>query len=320
MRKTYHVCISSHDEVMFRSEEDFVRGFNCFAVASLTTESRPLADGMVTTHEHFGVCSDDIKETISRLRYSYTRYFNSKYKRFGRLGERNCFITELDGLKHITVGISYILRQGLHHGLSSTPFGYPHCSANAYFREELGKTNDIALLPDSQKFKYLPGSGNIGNNCRMSRDGLLLREDVLDVGYVEEIFVTPRNYIYYMSRFSGEEWEREQREEKSSSPVITLELIERNTVNMKLSEMFANEHGRINKSRMTDLKLCEMVDKEMVPKLLKDFQSDGTTSIYQLSESQRTNLANNIWTQIQQHKLPFATLDQISRCLVVKHK
>lgn len=45
MRKTVHLCLSSHDEVLFRNEADLIAGFNCFAVATLTTESRALAEG-----------------------------------------------------------------------------------------------------------------------------------------------------------------------------------------------------------------------------------------------------------------------------------
>lgn len=37
MRKTFHLCISSHDEVMFRCREDYIKGFNCFAEAILDT-------------------------------------------------------------------------------------------------------------------------------------------------------------------------------------------------------------------------------------------------------------------------------------------
>ena len=52
MRKTYHLCLSSHEEVMFRSEADLCRGFNALALAILETDSRLLAEGFLTTHFH----------------------------------------------------------------------------------------------------------------------------------------------------------------------------------------------------------------------------------------------------------------------------
>jgi hypothetical protein len=32
MKKTYHICLSGGDEVMFRDEEDFTRGINCMCI------------------------------------------------------------------------------------------------------------------------------------------------------------------------------------------------------------------------------------------------------------------------------------------------
>lgn len=52
MKKIYHLCLSSHREVLFRDEEDFTIGFNYLAEAAFYTESRLLADGFMSTHWH----------------------------------------------------------------------------------------------------------------------------------------------------------------------------------------------------------------------------------------------------------------------------
>lgn len=77
MRKTVHLCLSSHDEVMFRSEADLTIGFNCFALAALTTESRALAEGRMSTHHHSMAQTDNAKELMYRNRNAYSRYFNT---------------------------------------------------------------------------------------------------------------------------------------------------------------------------------------------------------------------------------------------------
>ena len=79
MRKTVHLCLSSHDEVMYRSEADLIMGFNCYAVAVLSTESRALADGFLSTHNHTLIQSDHPRETMFRSRNAYSRYFNTRY-------------------------------------------------------------------------------------------------------------------------------------------------------------------------------------------------------------------------------------------------
>ena len=172
MRKTVHLCLSSHDEVMYRSEADLIMGFNCLALAVLETESRLLAEGFMTTHHHYLVQTDHYKELMFRSRYAYARYFNAKYSRKGQLGERQYFSQEIEGLFHTTAALNYVIRQGLHHGLTSTPFEYPHCSANAFFRKELGRHGETQLLRDSTRYQYLPKNKSLpADRYRMSAIG-----------------------------------------------------------------------------------------------------------------------------------------------------
>ena len=38
MRKTFHISLSSHNEVMFRDEADLIRGFNSLALATVSQQ------------------------------------------------------------------------------------------------------------------------------------------------------------------------------------------------------------------------------------------------------------------------------------------
>ena len=81
MRKMYHICLSSHDEVMYRSEADLIMGFNCLAAAVLATDARLLAEGFLTTHHHLLSLTDSKDELVRKERNAYARYFNNKYSR-----------------------------------------------------------------------------------------------------------------------------------------------------------------------------------------------------------------------------------------------
>ena len=146
MREIVHLCMSSHDEVMFRNEADLAAGFNTLALKSYQTDSRILAEGFITTHFHTLAQTDDYHLLMRRFRYCYTRYFNSKYKRKGSLGEKKWFSMEIDGAYHLMTALNYVMRQGLHHGLASTPFGYRHCSANVIFAKNWERTMNQSLL------------------------------------------------------------------------------------------------------------------------------------------------------------------------------
>ena len=324
MRKTVHLCLSSHDEIMFRSEEDLNVGFNCLAAAVLETESRLMAEGFMTTHSHYLLQTDYFKQVIRLSRYAYARYFNAKYSRKGRLGERKYFVLEINGLHHTLSASNYVIRQGLHHGLASTPFGYEHCSANALFRKELGKTFGPPLLPDHLRHRFLPSHSGIPAKYRMSESGLLLREDIIDTAYVEEIYISPRNFLFQMNRIAGEEDFRKQRDENGLPPV-TMETIENGVSGFNLARARVFEQGKVDKSKMTDLELCNLVDNAILPRYSKNGQR---TSVYLLPESRRAEIAENLWREssevLKWHKRggplqgKTVTENQLRRCLIIR--
>lgn len=325
MRKTVHLCLSSHQEVMYRSEADLNMGFNCLALAVMETESRLLGEGFMTTHNHKLVQTDDPAELVRRERYAYSRYFNAKYSRRGSLGERQCFSLEVVGTCHLQTALNYVLRQGLHHGLAATPFGYPHCSVNAFFRKELGKDHLPALLSASGRYKYLPHGKSLPGSCRMSSQGLILREDVLDTALVEQLYITPRNYLFQMNRFTDEKIVQEQMQENDSAPV-TLDSIEIGVNGFDLKVALVAEGGRVNNSFLTDLELCRIIDEVYLQHFLPRGEK-GT--IYTLSHSRRVDLGNALWEDFKlgpARERPYseglfagrkATVEQIRRCLAL---
>ena len=151
--KKYHFCISGGDEIIFRSEDDYIRAFNTLALAVSETGSSLFADAIMSTHLHGCVRTDNLQLLLSRFWKSYTRYFNSKYHRQGTLGALP-YVVEIRGFYHWMTAICYVLRNPVHHGVSPTPFAYRHCSANAIFRKETGKVDDIVVMPRKSYYNF----------------------------------------------------------------------------------------------------------------------------------------------------------------------
>ena len=82
MKKTYHLCLSAGDEIMFRDLEDYHRGFNCFAITLYKTNSTGLVESFMSTHMHLLVQTDSPKDFMMCLRMLYTMYFNKKYNNY----------------------------------------------------------------------------------------------------------------------------------------------------------------------------------------------------------------------------------------------
>ena len=210
MKKTYHLCLSAGDEVMFRDVEDYNRGFNCFALALFNTDSTGLVESEMSTHYHQLIQSRHPEEFMRYFRLSYGMYFNRKYHRCGKLGEKNHYTMEVVGYNHMIAAMSYVLRNSLHHGVAPIRYAYPYSSVNSIFMKEMGKEPCSGLLDRRYYHRFINKASAIPDNYVMSENGVFLRESVLDIPQVENLFVSPRAFNWHMTRKSSEEWELEQ--------------------------------------------------------------------------------------------------------------
>ncbi len=107
-----------------------------------------------------------------------------------------------------------------------------------------------------------------------------------------------------MNRLSGEEWIREQLQDQTEFPAITLESIEEGVRFHDLNTMLRNEHGRANYSAMTDLMLCNEIDNSIL-------SGYGVSSVYQLTIEQQENMVGDL---MRRYSVP---VHQAKRCLAI---
>lgn len=303
MKKIYHLCLSGKHEILFRSREDFIRGINCLCLAACKTHSSLLAYSFMSNHVHICVRTHCTEEFMKAFWYPYTRYFNAKYGRQGRLGEKGFFQMEVNGLHHLLTCIAYILRNPMHHGITGTPFGYPYTSIRALFPKDLGWEDDTAAnLHEKYAYRHLPHHHRLPSGLKMNSQGMIQPRSAIDFADVEHQFSTARTFLYYMNRLSGEKWEQEQSQDATSLPPITLETIENGIVYQDIRTMLGNEHGRSNYNALTDEELCHDIDMVVLP-------SVGKKSIYELSDKDKKQIGQHL---LRKHHVPMA---QICRCL-----
>lgn len=304
MKKTYHLCLSAGDEIMFRDTEDYHRGFNCFALALHKTGSTGLVEAFMSTHTHQLIQTTDPPEFMNKFRLMYTMYFNRKYNRRGRLGEKNHFTMRVDGYHHTIAAASYILRNALHHGVAPIPYAYAHCSANAIFLKEMGKLSEHKLLPRRNHHRFLGKSADYPDSYKMSDRGVFLRESVLDIAQMENMFVTPRMFNFYMSRKSSEEWKSEQTRDQNGLPPICMEHIEAGVKDAETRQMLIFENGKADYRKMSDIELCTEIDKVILPSL-------GKHSVYTISDREKSQIAEYLYRNLHIGEA------QIRRCLAM---
>lgn len=305
MKKTYHVCLSAGEEIMFRDLEDYTRGFNCFALALYRSNSTGLVESFMSNHFHLMIQTEDPKEFMYNMRQPYSKYFNRKYCRNGRLGEKHHFQLEISGLHHHLAAMSYTLRNALHHGVSPIPYAYPHSSVNSIFRKEMGKTSDERLIPQKSYYRYIGRRAEYPSSYKMNKNGLFLRESVLDIAQVENMFVTPRSFDYYMGRKTSEDWQKEQSKDNLQIPPVRLEDIEAGARMQTLEAMMINENGKGNYRKISDIDLCIEIDQFILPEF-------GKGSVYLLSDQEKRKIAELLYRKY------LIKETQIRRCLVYK--
>ena len=304
MKKTYHLCLSAGNEILFRDLEDYHRGFNCFAIALYKTNSTGLVESFMSTHIHVLVQTNSPRDFMMCFRMLYTAYFNKKYGRSGKLGEKMHFTMEIVGYHHMLAAMSYILRNALHHGVAPIPYAYPHCSANAIFMHEMGKRPEENLLPRKSYYRFLGRKAEYPDSYKMSESGVFLRESVLDIPQVENLFVTPRMFNFYMSRKSSEEWEQEQSKDQNGSQLINISSIETGVNTDSIEKMLLFENGKADYRKISDIDLCTEIDRKILPRY-------GKESVYQLSYEEKKLIANHIYNTYH------ISTAQIRRCLAM---
>ena len=303
-----HLIFTSHKEVLFRNSYDVGIFLNCIALAAYATQTRILADAEMSTHCHIGILSPKPTDFCRSTRIRYSKYFNHKYNRKNRFGDVGCYMSLMNGPAHICTAISYILRNGLHHGISSTAFGYPYCSVNTLFSNDLRRTNQFNIISARNEISsFLPRNSRFPDYYIMSDNGVFLRESFEEVQLVESFYVSPRAFLYNMNRLSSEEWIREQEKDGNECTPVTLQSMELVRSESEISAMLRAERGHafINKTD-NDFNLCETVDNNLLRKFHK-------SSVYDLSIEQKRRIAN-----ILQYDLK-ATQSQISRILALEY-
>ena len=296
MKKTYHLCLSAGDEILFRDEEDYNRGFNSFALALYKTDSTGLVESFQSTHCHLMIQAEDPSDFMFTMRQSYSKYFNRKYMREGRVGEKHHFALEVVGLYHHLAAMSYVLRNALHHGVVPIPYAYPHCSVNAVFQKK--------ILEEKYYHRFIGRKAEWPAYYKMNENGVFLRESVLDIAQVENLYASPRSFNYYMSRKSGEEWEKEQEKDKLESLPVRLDTIERGVIGASVHQMLVYENGRADYRRISDIDLCTEIDRKIVQKY-------GKTSIYHLTENEKRQIGAMLYSQYRVGEA------QMKRCLAM---
>lgn len=288
-----HICIKSENELMHREEEDYRSGITKMALAAYRTGTHIFAYAFMSNHVHMVVQSPDISRFVSNYRNAYTRWFNFKYCRKGRLGERSFHTVPLDSIYRTLHAVNYVLRNPVHHLVSDTAIGYEFCSARYVFASDFC-LNEVK----SRKVRSAFYSKNapLPDSLYLNDKGMISPKSFLEIPAVEKLYMTAKNYLFYINRPSYADMDKPAANEE---PLDICQI----EPSYNIEELQRNERRRSVKEHTDDMDICRIVDK----KLLR-----GRTYA-QLSDEEKERIACQV-----SRRLPLCPLKQIYRCLAIQ--
>ena len=290
--KIYHLCYTSHGEVLCRKYLDYCMLFNCIAQATIGTDAQLLAYAIMSTHVHLIVITEHPAAYIQRIRSSYTQMFNRRYYRKGAFGEPSFFSLELKGRHHVAAAVSYVLRNPVHHELTSNPYDYEFSSIGLYFRKEKRRPEDARQKKVIKRFTTIIRRDNrqrLPEGLIFDEAGQIEPSQLVNNAVVEGFFGSYAAFDYGLQRRDYQVWETEQLQDSYLS-VKDIERI------LTQSKQWAREKP------ILDMDICAVVDDKYVP-------GYGKKSYAQLTDSEKVAIADSIKRQYSVGKAV------LSRCL-----
>ena len=305
--KIYHLCYTSHGEVLCRKFLDYCMLFNCIAQATIWTDAQLLAYSIMSNHVHLIVITEHPAAYVQRIRSSYTQMFNRRYHRKGTLGDSSFFCLELNGRHHIAAVLSYVLRNPSSHEVCVNPYDYPFSSIGLYFKS-------LIVSPGQQK-RWREVKGKKGMRSRLisvtnslpewvdiDSDGQINPAQIVCSDLVEGYFGSYNAFNFGLNRRDSEQWNNQQMNDEQPSDPVTLASIEPYLSAEEVSRILRQNPGWIKEKRVKDIDVCGIIDNEFVSRYHKN-------SYACLSTPEKLEIARKLF------KNRNVTARQVERCL-----
>lgn len=289
-----HVC-SYSPKVIFRTEDDFNMVINRLAALSFKWNISVLCYSIMSTHLHMVLKGAYLSQFLSVFKKSLARYFNSKYLNKGTL--LNLSKRELNSRLDVIFAVNYVLKNPIHHRISSTVFQYPFTSISCYFKNEIisfSRNEKIFNQPINELAIFLPlilrrkmfAKNQISKELEVFYyNDVVKPESFIDFKSVEMLYGNFSNFLYNMNKPLHEE----------------LQFFGEKTNNSDL-----NDYRSIVSNRLTDIEVCRYVSDYINNK--NNFSDIKLISHIFLSENDKEQL----WSYL---KTRGVTKNQFDRCV-----
>lgn len=259
---------------MFRTEDDYRFFNNKFATSCYAYQIQPLAQTTLSTHFHAIVETAEktaVDDFLTKLRKAYAIKYVATYAPL----PSNAFEIsrlEISGIETVKNELLYVMKNPVHHYITSFPLEYPYSSVGYLFMDKLvshqileafaQQTFPVTQLKSSHR-KHLLGSDPVPNHWRLSKDQMILPCDYINQTRTRAFWGNNvKNFLYDINKNQMD----------AKKEIICADILD------------------LRASSQSDIEVCQMIDRYTS-------EEAGVKSFHQLS---RTSL--NSLVRILKHK------------------
>ena len=221
--------------------------------------------------------------------------FNRRYRRKGTFGEPSFYSVELIGRRHVTAAISYVLRNPVHHELTSNPYDYEFSSIGLYFRKETRRPENMRPKKAAKPFATIIRRDNrqrLPEGLIFDETGQIEPSQLVNSAVVEGFFgsYAAFDYGHGLQRRDYQVWETEQLQDRDGQSAITVGIIEPYLSGKDLERILTQSKQWAREKPILDMDICAVVDEKYV-------SGYGKESYAQLTDSEKVSIADSVKRQ-----------------------
>lgn len=207
MKKEYWLVTTEHleDRIWFRKDEDFKVGMNKVAILSASLPLLILAFILMSNHVHFVLeCSYIIAlEFITRFKRQYSKYYSDQYGKGGRLLlDNKVDIRPVSGEESLEKSIAYTQMNSVAANICLNAADYPWGSGDCFFNLSRPVRKAVGQISGRNLSRILHSRLSLPQHYQMDERGFIHPSSYIPVGFVEELFRTPKRMQFFLNSSS----------------------------------------------------------------------------------------------------------------------
>ncbi len=213
MKSTYHIYTNGTAKgLWFLDEEDFKSGMNSIPSCALAADVRIYCFCLMNNHVHFilGGEQENCIRFIREYKRQRSRQLAERYDGQHSLIGADIGIKAVDTEDYFKTLVAYVLRNPIEAKMNIMPSDYRWSSGNLYFSDRafkqgnFGKLGELSLAKQRRLFRTRM---TLPENFLVCNDGIIFPGSYVDYQFVEKIFVSTKQMLYFLSKTNSMEAE-----------------------------------------------------------------------------------------------------------------